>query len=84
MVYKVFDKKAGSGVNVSEELAEELHKSVIKKLKRRKVCARFKDNIWAVDLAEMRSLSSKNKDVRYLLFALDVFTKYARVKSLKD
>ena len=72
MVYKVFDKKAGSGVNVSEELVEELNKSVIKKLKRRKVCARFKDNIWAVDLAEMRSLSSKNKDVRYLLFALDL------------
>ena len=36
MVYKVFDKKAGSGVSVNEQLAEELHKPVIKKLKRRK------------------------------------------------
>ena len=46
MVYKFFDKKTGSGTSVNEQLAKELHKSVIKKLKRRKVYARFKDNIW--------------------------------------
>ena len=45
---------------------------------------RFKDNIWAVDLAEMGSLSSKNKNVKYLLYVIDVFTKYPWVKSLKD
>ena len=66
------------------ELAEELHKPVIKKFKRRKVYARFKDNIWAADLAEMESLSSKNKNVKYLLCVIDVFTKYAWVKPLKD
>ena len=27
---------------------------------------RFKDNIWAADLAEMGSLSSKNKNVKYM------------------
>ena len=31
--------------------------------------------MWAADLAEMRSLSSKNKNVKYLLCAIDVFTK---------
>ena len=31
--------------------------------------------MWAADLAEMRSLSSKNKNVKYLLCATDVFTK---------
>ena len=36
MVYKFFDKKTGSGVGVNEQLAEELHKPVIKKLRRRK------------------------------------------------
>ena len=45
MVYKFFDKKTGSGVSVNEQLAEELHKPVIKKIKRRKVNARFKYNI---------------------------------------
>ena len=37
MVYKFFDNKTGSGMSVNEQLAEELHKPVIKKLKRRKV-----------------------------------------------
>ena len=31
----------------------------------------------------MRSLSSKNKNVKYLLSVIHVFTKYAWVKSLK-
>ena len=57
---------------------------VIKKVKRRKVYPRFKDNIWAADLAEIKSLSSKNKNVKYLLCVIDVFTKYAWVKPLKD
>ena len=47
-------------MSVNEELAEELHKPVIKKFKKRKAYARFKDNIWAAELAEMGSLSSKN------------------------
>ena len=53
MAYKFFSKKTGSGVSANEQLAEELHKTVIKKFKRRKVYARFKDNIWTADLAEM-------------------------------
>ena len=36
------------------------------------------------DLAEMESLSSKNKNVKYLSCVIDVFTKYAWVKHLKD
>ena len=30
MVYKFFDKKTGSGVSVNGQLAEELHKQLIK------------------------------------------------------
>ena len=36
MVYKFFNKKAGSGESVNEELAQELHKPVIKKFKKGK------------------------------------------------
>ena len=43
MVYKFFDKKTGSGISVNEQLAEELHKPVIKTFKRRKVFKRFKE-----------------------------------------
>ena len=84
MVYNFCDKKTASRVRVNEQLAEELHKPVIKKFKRTKVYARFKDNIWAADLAEMESLSSKNKNVKYLLCVIDIFTKFAWVKPLKD
>ena len=42
------------------------------------------DNIWAADLIEMGSVSFKNKNVKYLLCIIDVFTKYARFKPLKD
>ena len=41
---------------------------------------RFKDNTWATDLAAIESLFSKNRDVKYLLCLIDVFTKYAWVK----
>ena len=91
MVYKIFDKKTGSGaiatskagVSVNEQLAKELYKPVTKKLNIRKVYARFKDNISTADLAEMESLSSKNKNARYLLCVIDAFTKYAWVKVKK-
>ena len=43
--------KTRSGVSANEQLAEKLHKPVIKKFQRRKVYARFKDNIWADDAA---------------------------------
>ena len=82
MVYIFFDKKTGSGIIVNEQLAKELHKSVIKNFKRRKIYARFKDNVWAADLPELKSSSLKSKNNKYLLCVIDIFTKYAWVKSL--
>ena len=55
VVYKIFDKKIELGANVNVLLTEELHKPVTIKFKRWKVYARFNDNIWAADLAEMGS-----------------------------
>ena len=76
MMYKFVDKKIGSGVNVNEVLAQELHKPVIKKFRKIKVYERFKDNIWVADLAEMASLYSKSCGVKYWLCVTDGFTKY--------
>ena len=36
------------------------------------------------DLKKMESLSSKNKNIKYLLCVVDVFTKTAQVKPLKN
>ena len=65
-------------------LADELHKPVIKKFNKRKVYSQFKDNIWGVDLADMQSLSRKNKGIKYLLCAIDLYSKYVFVVPLKD
>ena len=91
LVYKFFDKKSmGSGTvkdttkSSSSILADELHKSLIKKFEKRKVYSQFKDNISGVDLADMQSLSRKNKGIKYLLCAIDLYSKYAFVIPLKD
>ena len=93
MVYKFFHKKSallnksGEGGIVNEpnyQLANELHKPIIKKNKKRKVYSFFTDNIWGVDLADMQSLSKYNKGIKYLLHAIDLFSKYAWVVPLKD
>ena len=81
MIYKFFDKKTVAEVSVNEQL---LHKPAIKKFKRRNVYARLKDSIWAADLTGMKSLSSKNKNVKYSFCVTDVFTKYVWVETLKD
>ena len=69
MVYKFVDKKStGSGIATARSssiLADELHKPIIKKFNKRKVYLQFKDNIWGVDLADMQSLSRKNKGMKY-------------------
>ena len=85
MVYKFFDKNSallnkskGSGM-VNEpnyQLANELHKPIIRKFKKRKVYSFFRDNIWGVDLADMQSLRIYNKGNKYLLCAIDLFSKY--------
>ena len=85
MVYKFFDKKStGSGIASSSILADELHKPIINKFNKRKVYSQFKDNIWGADLADMQSLSRKNKGIKYLLCAIDLYSKYAFVIPLKD
>ena len=92
MVYKFFDKKStGSGLKKlknttrnSSILADELHKPIIRKFDKRKVYSQFKDSIWGVDLADMQSLSRKNKGIKYLLCAIDLYSKYVFVIPLKD
>ena len=100
MAYKFFDSKVaspdkksvGSGakhVNTklipqNEQLADELHKPIIRNFEKPKVYSIFKDNIWDVDLADMQLLSKYNKGIRFLLCVIDIFSKYAWVVPLKD
>ena len=62
MVYKFSDKKStGSGIKneikQNQQLANELHKSILRKSEKRKLYSSFKDNVWDVDLVDMQLIS---------------------------
>ena len=87
MVYKCFDKKSketGIKSMTNQQLANELHKPIIRKFTKKKVQSSFKNNIWGYDLADMQLINKYNKRNRYLLYAIDLFSKYAFVVPLKD
>ena len=97
MVYTFFNKKSKESgiatlanksviksVSQNQQLAEELHKPIILKCKKRRVHSAFKDIIWGADLADMQLISKYNKGVRFLLCAVDIFSKYAWIVPLKD
>ena len=76
MIYKFFDKKSrGSSVDAepNHQFANELHRQIIRKFKRRKVYSSFRDNIWGVDLADMQSLGKYNKAIKYLEKNYNIF-----------
>ena len=80
MVYEFFDKKfSGSGIkneNISnKQLAEELHKPIIRKFNKRKVHSPFIDNVWGADLADMQLPG---------FYYVDIYKKYAWVIPSKD
>ena len=47
----------------NQHLTDELHKSIFRKFKRRKVYSSFKDNIWGVELADMQLISKYNNRI---------------------
>ena len=67
----------------NKELAEELHKPIIRKFKKTKVHSLFIDNIWCTDLADMQLISKLNEGNRFLLCVIDIFRKQAWVIPLK-
>ena len=97
MAYKSFDKKSSGGAatlanksavkneNTSnKELAEELHKPIIRKFNKRKVHWPFLDNIWGACLTDMKLISKFDKGFRFLFCAVDIYSKCTWVIPLKD
>ena len=91
MVDKFFDKNSqGSGRPLSStsqlannkeniQLADEFHKPIIKKFKKREVYSSLRDN-----LADTQLLSKFNKGFRFSLCVFNIFSKFAWVIHLKD
>ena len=75
MVYKYFDKPLSGGDIKNEnmlnrELAEELHKPVVRKFEKRKVHSSFIDNILGAGLTNMQLISKLNKGIRCFFYYL--------------
>ena len=68
----------------NEQLAEELQKPIIRKIKKRKVYLAFRDHFCNADLADMQLISKFNNGFRFVLCVIDIFSKYAWVVPLKE
>ena len=68
----------------AQQLAEELHKPIIRKFAKRKVVVKGVDEIWAADLVEMQRFSDWNKGIKYLLMVIDVFSKFGWIEPLQN
>ena len=76
-------KTSGSGIKNEIIPNKKLQKPIIRKFNERKLHSPFIDNIWYVDLADMQLISKFNEGFRFLLCAIDIYSKYAWVISLK-
>ncbi len=76
-------KKLGLGIVWTSRLANELHKPIKRKFKKRYVFVRNVDDIWAADLIDLRSHSGVNGGYKYVLMVIDVFSKYGWAVPLK-
>ena len=61
-----------------------MHKPIIRKFKKRKVYSFIRDKIWGADLSDMQLVSKYNKEIRFLLRAIDIYSKYTSFVLLKD
>ncbi len=60
-----------------KQFANEVHKPVVRKFKRRKVISNGINDIWAVDLVDMQEWADNNDGYKYMLNIIDVFSRYA-------
>ena len=94
MIYRFIDKKYSvaktsggaieSRIMLKQQLAEQLHKPVIRKFEQRKVYSYFKNNLLGADLADIQLISKFKKKFQLLLCVIDIFNKYVCIAHLKD
>ena len=68
---------ANNKIKQNQQLAEEVHKPIIRTFWKRRIYSSYKDNIWGADLADMQLISKFNKGIRFLFCVIDIFGKYA-------
>ena len=67
-----------------KQLAKELLKPKRRRFARRKVFAGNVDSIWTADLLDIHQYARQNKGYKFILVVLDIFSRYAWARPLKD
>ena len=67
-----------------KELAKELLKPKRHRFSRRKIYSPNLDRIWTMDLMVVEKYSKQNKNFKYILVVLDIFSRYAWARPLKN
>jgi hypothetical protein len=60
------------------------HKPIRKKYQKRKIIVPFIDHTWALDLCDMSNIKSENKNFKFLLTAIDIFSKKGFADKMKN
>lgn len=70
--------------SIKETIARELHAPVRKNFERRHVETRSYDDLWQSDLIDIKNFSRQNRGNKYILVAIDTYSKFAFCRPLKN
>lgn len=68
--------------NLRKNIVDEIHRNVRRNFARRRVIVKAFDDTWQIDLIEMPHDIKVNRNHKYLLTVIDVFSKFAWAKPL--
>ena len=83
-VYEEAKRKRLNAPEWKKALVKELLKPKFKRFKRRHVTSLGVDRIWTADLADVHKYARQNKGYKFILVVLDVFSRYAWARPLKN
>ena len=83
-VYETAKEKRATAPTWKKELTKELLKPKRKRFPRRRIFSPNVDHIWTMDLLDIHQLSRQNKNYKYILVVLDIFSRFAWARPLKD
>ena len=63
-------------IMLNQQLAEELHKLIIREFEKCKVYSSFKSNLSCFDLADIQLMSKFNEGIRFILCVVDIYRKH--------
>ena len=86
-----YSSNANKGTRIScgagfgnKKQAKKLHKPIIREFEKQKVHLPFIDNIRGADLTYMQLLTKSNKGIRFSLYVINIFSKYACIVPFKE